>query len=72
MPTELEMWLLFGYFVSNVPNKKITTRKQKKNKQGIHTIQLGGGEVEIFRKIFAGGGQKVYFGGGFMLLVVGR
>ena len=30
MPTELEMWLLFGYFVCNVPNKKIKKKKRRK------------------------------------------
>ena len=43
MPTELEMWLLFGYFMSNVPNKKITTRKQKKQTGHSHHPAWGWG-----------------------------
>ena len=30
MPTELEMWLLFGYFVCNVPNKKKKEKEKRK------------------------------------------
>ena len=39
MSTELEMWLLFGYFVCNVPNKR---NKQKNNnnnnKNGVNLL----------------------------------
>ena len=40
MPTELEMWLLFGYFVCNVPNKKIK-KKEEEKKTGVNLVYRG-------------------------------